>query len=80
MAVRIVLNRKGVRDLLRSNEVRRDLERRAQRIATTAGPGYEVDVTVGRNRVRASVRTDTFDAMHSEATDRTLTRALDAGR
>lgn len=78
--VKIVLNRRGVRELLRSPEIQRDLERRAQRIAATAGPGHEVDADVGPNRARASVRTDTFEAMHDEATTRNLTRALDAGR
>lgn len=78
--VRIVLNRRGVRELLRSREIQADLERRAQRIAAAAGPGHEVTVEQGRNRARAAVRTDTIDAMISEATDHTLTRALDAGR
>ncbi len=78
--VRIVLNRKGVRDILRSRDVQRDLERRAGAIASAAGPGHEVDSEVGRNRVRVSVRTDTIDAMIDEATNHNLTRALDAGR
>jgi hypothetical protein len=80
MAVRIVLNRKGIRDLLRSDEVRRDLERRAEAIAAAAGPGHVVDSEIGPNRARASVRTDTIDAMIDEATSRNLTRSLDAGR
>jgi hypothetical protein len=80
MAVRIVLNRRGVRELLRSPEILRDLEQRARRIAAAAGPGHEVDSQVGPNRARASVRTDTIDAMLGEATDRDLTRAIDAGR
>lgn len=78
--VRIVLNRRGVRDILRSREVADDLRRRAERIAAAAGPGHEVEVAIGRNRARASVRTATIDAMVAEGTSRTLTRALDAGR
>lgn len=78
--IRIEVNRKGVRDLLRSREVEADLTRRAQAIAAAAGAGHEVDSEVGRNRVRVSVRTDTIDAMLAEATSRSLTRALDAGR
>lgn len=76
----IKLNRKAVRDLLRSSEVQADLERRANKIKAAAGPGHEVDVEVGRNRARASVRTDTVEAMRAEARDHKLTRALDAGR
>lgn len=80
MAVKIVVNRKGVRELLRSPEVQRDLERRADQIASAAGPGHIVDSERGPNRARASVRTDTIEAMVDEAEHRTLTRALDAGR
>lgn len=80
MAVRIVLNRKGIRDLLRSPEVQADLRRRAESIASSAGPGHEVDSEVGPHRARASVRTDTIDAMVAEATHRSLTRAVDAAR
>lgn len=79
-SVRVVLNRKNVRELLRSEAVRRDLERRAQNIAAAAGPGHIVDSQIGRNRARAAVITATFDAMRAEARDRNLTRAIDAGR
>lgn len=80
MSVKIVVNRKGIRELLRSPEVQADLRRRADNIASAAGPGHEVDSDVGRYRARASVRTDTIAAMVAEATGRTLTRAIDAGR
>lgn len=78
--VRIVLNRRGVRELLRSPEIQSDLERRAGNIAQAAGPGHEVDSEVGPNRARAAVITDTVQAMISEAANRSLTRAIDAGR
>lgn len=78
--VRIVLKRRGVRDLLRSFGVQADLERRAENIAAAAGPGHEAESEVGPNRARASVRTDTVEAMLAEASTRSLTRAIDAGR
>jgi hypothetical protein len=77
---RIVLNRAGVKALLRSPEVVADLKRRAEAIAAVAGEGNEVEVAVGPTRARAAVVTKTFDAMRDEATDRSLTRAIDAGR
>ena len=40
----------------------------------------EVDVRVGKTRARASVRTETFEAILSEANDKALTKAIDAGR
>lgn len=80
MPVRIVVNRKGIRELLRSTEVQRDLRRRAESIAAAAGPGHAVETEVGANRARAAVVTETIDAMVAEATSRNLTRSLDAGR
>ena len=80
MPPRVRLNRKGVRELLRSREVLSDLERRANAIAAAAGEGMEVDSEIGRNRARASVRTATREAVLAEAQQRALTRALDAGR
>jgi hypothetical protein len=74
---RIVLNRAGVKALLRMPVW---VEDRAKAIAEAAGPGNEAEVSVGPNRARAAVVTKTFDAMRDEATEHTLTRALDAGR
>lgn len=78
--MKIKLNRAGIRQLLKLPEVQADLARRAQAIATAAGPGMEVNQQIGANRARASVRTETTAARLAEARDRTLTRAIDAGR
>lgn len=78
--VRIKINSAGARTILRSSEVEADLLARAQRIAAHAGPGHVAESTRGRNRALAIAVTDTFEAMHHEATDRTLTAAIGAGR
>lgn len=78
--VRVVLNRRAMRDLLRSQEILTDLERRGQAVANAAGPGHAVDSQIGTTRARVAVYTDTFDAALSEANSRTLTRAIDAAR
>lgn len=78
--VKVVVNRQAVRELLKSPEIRADLERRGRRIASAAGAGHEVESFMGRNRVRVTVRTDTFEARYAEATTRDLSRAIDAGR
>lgn len=78
--VRIEMNPAGFQEILKSAGVQADLERRAEAIANAAGDGMDVDVRVGRTRARASVRTGTPEAMRAEARDKTLTRAIDAGR
>ena len=78
--VRVVLNRAGMRQLLRSPEVLADLQRRGEAIAAAAGPGHRVEAQVGPARARVAVITDTFDAVRNEATSRTLTAAIGAGQ
>lgn len=76
---RIKLNRRGVRDLLRSEPVRKDMERRARNIAESAGPGHEASSVVGRNRARASVITTTREARLAESRSGRLSGAVNAG-
>lgn len=80
MPLRVKISRRGARELLKAEAVRADLERRAAAIARAAGPGMEHDSIVGRNRARATVWTDTPEAMAAEARNRKLTSAIDAGR
>ena len=76
----IKLNHANMAALLRSEPVRADLKRRADRIAAAAGPGMVASSAQGKTRARASVVTVTYEARKAEATTRALTRALDAGR
>ncbi len=78
--VKVVLNSKGVVELLKSDEVQKLLTSMATDIKNTAGPGHESETEVGRNRARAMVWTETFQAVRSESINHTLTRAIDAGR
>lgn len=80
MSFRIRLNPAGVRELLQSEEIRADIERRGHKIAARAGDGMEVETTTGPNRAHVTVRTATTDARVAEATARVLTQAIDAGR
>lgn len=77
---KITLNNAGIAALLRSSEVSDELERRGKAMADAAGPGHSVRRFQGRDRVRVHVATESPEAMEAEATDRTLTRAIDAGR
>lgn len=76
----IKLNRANIAKVLKSAEVQAELKRRGDRIARAAGPGNEAEAFVGATRARVTVRTATTEARVKEATGRTLTRALDAGR
>jgi hypothetical protein len=82
VTVRVKIISKGAREILRSAKVQAELERRAKAIADAAGgePDYEVGSRVGANRVRTSVRTATQKAREDESRNKSLTRALDAGR
>jgi hypothetical protein len=80
MAVKVKMNSKGSRELLKSPEVQAELKRRADAIAQRAGAGFVAKVKVGKTRALASVSADTADAMRAEATDRVLLKALDAAR
>mgnify|MGYP001021327783 CR=1 FL=1 len=81
-AVRVKIHSAAARDLLRSDEVVADLQNRLERIAAAAGgsPDFEASVVIGANRAHGSVITATAAGREAEATDRALTRALDAGR
>ena len=84
---RVVVNRKAVDVYLKGGGgVAEDLARRANAIRTAADTGsgrggdHTVDSAVGRRRIRFAVYTETFNAMWREARQRTLARALGAGR
>ena len=79
-SIRIEVNSAAIQALLKSAEVQADLESRARRIAAVAGDGMEAGSRIGKTRARASVVTATRKARLAEATDRALTKALDAGR
>ena len=78
--IRFELNKKGVSALLRSPGVSRDLQARANRIATAAGDGVRAYTWQGHDRTRARVFTATRDADYRQARYRTLSRAIDSGR
>lgn len=86
--VRVSLNHAGMRELLRSEPVERDLMRRARQVAVAAEnigvPPHEGDVKYeavaaeGGTRARALVVADHPGALGQEETYRTLGTAIDA--
>lgn len=77
---RIVVNGKAIDALLRSPEVVAKLEAMGRAVVARAGPGHDMQTKIGRRRARVTVMTKTYEARRAEATDRTLTRAIDAAR
>ncbi|MDI3330132.1 MAG: hypothetical protein QJR09_05265 [Micrococcus sp.] len=77
---RIQFNYKGFDAVRRSDGVKADLERRGRRIADAAGEGFETKSTLNPGRAGVLVYADTYEAMEAEATDKALTRAINAGR
>ena len=78
--VRFKLNRSGVRDLLRSDEMMSVCKGYAADINARAGEGYELTTHVGPNRVNASVHAATVEARRDNYEHNTLLKARGGGR
>lgn len=76
----IRMNRAAIAALLKSPEIRRELRRRAQKIADAAGDGFEVRESEPRVRARVAVVATTMRAKRGEAKDGRLSHAIGAGR
>lgn len=77
--VRVEIDDKGIKALLKDPRVKRDMKRRAEAIAAAAGPGHGVEMDDSGDRSRASVVTRTREAKLREARDRALSRAVRTG-
>ena len=77
---RVVMSRGGAASLLKSGEVAGLVRSHADRIAASAGQGYESDTWMGGSRVIASAFTATPRAMVDSAKNQTLLRALGGAR
>lgn len=90
MAVRVVLNPVGMREMLRSKEVERDLLRRGKQVAVAAEAigrlphegdvDYYAESSRGAGRAKAIVVADHPGAQGQEEKYRTLGTAIDAAR
>ena len=86
--VRVKMNSKGARALLRGSEVQADLLARAGRIQDAANAQlgasdpaamYQADVQAGRNRARAMVKTSGFESRRHNAKTNALLKSIDRG-
>lgn len=77
---RIVLNRKGVRELLRSQEMMNICSSYGHKAVQKLGEGYEVSNHVGKNRVNSSVRTVTAEAVRENMKNNTILKAVGSSK
>ncbi len=73
---KIVLNKNGVKELLKSREMMSICEEHAARIMNRCPSGYEVDSYVGENRVNAMVYASTYQAKADNIKNNTLLKAV----
>ena len=74
--VRIKLNKRGVRELLRSEEMKAVCKERAEEIRNRCGDGYDCDAYTGKNRVNARVWASSAKARRDNARNNTILKAL----
>lgn len=72
---RFVLDSKGVRELMKSQEMQSLLVKKAKEIADRCGDGYETDSYVGKNRANASISAATKKARKDNLDNNTLLKA-----
>lgn len=73
---KFVLNRKGVRELLKSSEMQSVLKEKAKAILEKCGSGYDSDIFVGKTRANASVGAKTKKAKRDNYKNNTLLKAI----
>lgn len=78
---RVVMNIRGVNEVMRSEGVSRDIAARGERMARAAGPGFEAKSDSPHRWVaRTWVQSTSREAAAREARENILTRSIDAGR
>lgn len=78
--VRIVLNRRGVRELLKSREMKEVCEEHANQALSKLGKGYEVTSMTGKKRVNAEIAAVSYKAKKENWEKNTILKALRGGR
>lgn len=70
------LNRKGVSELLKGQEIQKVLSEKASEIKGRAGDGYVQDTKVGKTRANAMVYPDSAEAYFKNLKHNTLLKAI----
>lgn len=73
---KFVLDREGVRELMRSEEMLSICQGYANNALGRLGTGYEVDTHVGKNRVNAMVSAKAYAARKENSESNTILKAV----
>lgn len=73
---RFTLNRSGVAELMKSEEMTAILNEKATAIRNRCGDGYEQDSYTGRNRANAMVWAESYQAKRDNLKHNTLLKAV----
>lgn len=73
---KIVLNHAGITALLKSDEIKTECEKHAQKIAQRCGVGYAHDTYLTPSRIVASAYTETAEAYKDNLENNTLLKAM----
>lgn len=74
--VKFVLNRQGVRELMKSKEMMDICSEYANNALARLGDGYEVNTYSGENRVNAEVYAQSFTAKRENLKSNTILKAV----
>ena len=75
-SLKVVLNQSGVRQLLKSAEMRAICEEHAAKIQGRCGVGYEMESYTEETRAVAEVRAVTYQAKADNARNNTILKAV----
>lgn len=70
------LNRSGVRELLRSEEMQAECMEYADAALQRLGEGYSANVRIGKSRVNVEVKADTYRARRENLKTNSILKAL----
>ena len=73
---KLELNKAGVKELLKSQEMQNMLTAKASGVRTRCGDGYSQDIYVGRNRANAMVKAETAKARSDNSENNTILKAV----
>lgn len=73
---KFVLNRSGIKELMKSEEMQTILKEKADGALNSLGEGYKSDTHVGKNRANAMVYADTYKAKRDNLKNNSILKAV----